>query len=208
MKSSLLHINAMVLVPLFLGSLTVRAADSVGSTQNNQSSAPEDFLRANMDPSVSPGDDFFEYANAGWLRRNPIPASESAWGIGKVVREELYTNLRKINERAVASASPLGTEQRKIGDFWLTAMDVAKADQLGVRPLQGELELINAVKNAQGALDVSFALQPSGVDTFFSFSVSQDEKNSEVMSVHLAQGGLGLPERDFYFNPEQGVAHI
>src|SRR5206468_9905266 len=99
-----------------------------------------DFLTANMDPSVAPGDDFFEYANGGWLKRNPIPASESAWGIGKVVQEELYTNLRKINERAVASASPLGTEQRKIGDFWLTAMDVAKADQLGVRPLQGELE--------------------------------------------------------------------
>ena len=161
-----------------------------------------------MDPSVNPGEDFFEYANAGWLRRNPIPPSESAWGIGKVVREELYTNLRKINEQAVTSVSPAGSEQRKIGDFWLTAIDMAKADQLGVRPLQAELERINAAKNAQGVLDVSFALQPLGVDTLFSFSVSQDEKNSEVMSVHLSQGGLGLPERDFYFNPEQGVAHI
>src|SRR5882672_12056480 len=141
MKFSLVNVNAIVSLACALASLTLHAADPVG--KNNQASAPEDFLRANMDPSVNPGDDFFEYANAGWLRRNPIPASESAWGIGKVVREELYTNLRKINEQAVASVSPAGSEQRKIGDFWLTAIDMAKADQLGVRPLQAELERIN-----------------------------------------------------------------
>src|SRR5690348_10474688 len=67
--------------------------------------AREDFLRANMDTTVDPGVDFFQYANGGWLKRNPIPASESNWGIGNVVREELYTNLRKINEDAAASSA-------------------------------------------------------------------------------------------------------
>ena len=75
----------------------------------------EDFLRANMDPKVNPGDDFFTHANGRWLRRNPIPRSESAWGIGNLVREELYANLRRINEHSSAAGGPVGSEQRKIG---------------------------------------------------------------------------------------------
>jgi putative endopeptidase len=192
---------------VLLASVTLRAGEPLGTT-NQIAVKGGDFLRANMDTSVSPGDDFFEYANGGWLRRNPIPASESAWGIGKVVQEELYSRLRQINEKAVAASNPPGSEQKKIADFWSTAMDAAKAEQLGLAPLQTELKRIDAVKNAQDALDVAFALQPIGVDAFFGFAISQDEKNSEVMSAHLAQGGLGLPDRDFYFNPEEGVAHI
>jgi putative endopeptidase len=169
---------------------------------------PGDWLRANMDASVHPGDDFFAYANGAWLRRHPIPASESRWGIGEVVREELYTRLRQINERAAASLNPPGSEGRKIGDFWTTAMDAAKAERLGLNPLRADLQRIDSIQNAQDVLEVCFALQPLGVTTFFGFSVGQDEKHSDVMSVHLAQDGLGLPERDFYFNPEKGVAHI
>ena len=195
------------LLVVLLASATLRAGEPLGTT-NPIAVKAGDFLRANMDTSVSPGDDFFEYANGGWLKRNPIPASESAWGIGKVVQEELYSRLRQINEKAVAASNPPGSEQKKIADFWSTAMDAAKAEQLGLAPLQTELKRIDAVKNAQDALDVAFALQPIGVDAFFGFAISQDEKNSEVMSVHLAQGGLGLPDRDFYFNPEEGVAHI
>src|SRR5204863_2520982 len=100
------------------------------------------------------------------------------------------------------------SEQKKIGDFWTTAMDVAKADQLGLSPLRGELRQIDAVKTLADVLDVAFTFQPLEVTTFYGFSISQDEKRSDVMSVHLAQDGLGLPERDFYFNPEQGIATI
>ena len=84
-----------------------------------------------MDASVDPGVDFFAYANATWLRQHPIPATESAWGIGNVVREDLYANLRKINEQAAAATGRVSREQKQIGDFWTTAMDVAKANRLG-----------------------------------------------------------------------------
>lgn len=170
--------------------------------------AREDFLRANMDTTVDPGVDFFQYANGGWLKRNPIPASESNWGIGNVVREELYTNLRKINEDAAAGSAAAGTDQRKIGDFWATAMDTAKAERLAAHPLDAELARVDAIRAANDALDVAFAWQPLQVGPFFSFFVVQDEKNSDSMSVHLWQGGLGLPERDFYFNPDTGVARV
>src|SRR6185503_4423466 len=130
------------------------------------------------------------------------------WGIGNVVNEQLYTSLRQINEQSTQATHESGSDQQKIGDFWLTAMDVAQADRLGVHPLDAELARIDAAKNVDDVLDVAFRDQTMGFNTFFNFYVGQDEKNSEAMAIHLSQGGLGLPERDFYFNPEQGVAHI
>ena len=170
----------------------------------------QDFLRDNMDPSVDPAVDFFSHANGAWLRRNPIPASEAAWGIGNLVREELYANLRRINEEAAkaGSSAAVDSDQRKIGDFWSTAMDEAKAETAGLEPLKHELALIDSIGSVQDVIDVSFALRPLGVGAFCGVSVRQDEKKSDVMSVHVGQGGLGLPDRDFYFNPEKGFVQI
>ncbi|HWI24176.1 MAG TPA: M13 family metallopeptidase [Lysobacter sp.] len=167
-----------------------------------------DFLRANMNTAVDPGVDFFEYANGGWLKAHPIPASESAWGIGNEVDDQLRTTLRKINEDAAKGRHPQGSDQQKIGDFWTTAMDTALADRLGAQPLAPELAKIDAARDVDAVLDRAFAMAPIGVRSFFRFGVYQDEKDSAAMAVHLSQGGLGLPDRDFYFNPEQGVAHI
>ncbi len=169
-----------------------------------------DFLGAGMDPSVPPQVDFFTYANGGWLKRNPIPKAESGWGIGNAVREELYTKLRKINEDASTALDrePAGTDRRKIGEFWSTAMDGAKAEKLGLTPLATQLQQIDRIATLEDVLEVSFALRPIGVATFFGLSVGQDEKKSDQMSVHIGQGGLGLPDRDFYFNPEKGTARI
>ncbi len=169
--------------------------------------AKQDLLRANVDPSVNPGDDFFTYANGGWLKANPIPASEARWGIGSLVNEDLYAKLRAISENAAANrqAAP-GSDEQKIGDFWATAMDEAKAEQLGLTPLKEQLASIDAIKDAAGAVDAAFALQPLGVDALFGLQISQDEKQSDVIAVYLWQGGLGLPDRDYYFNPEAGTA--
>lgn len=170
--------------------------------------APADFLQAHINPAIDPGVDFFEYANGGWLASHPIPASESSWGIGNAVDEQLYASLRSINEEAAKAGQPAGSDQQKISDFWTTAMDTAGADRLGVHPLDGELARIDTVQDAGDVLDTVFAWRPLGVDVLFGVGIGQDEKDSEVMAVHVQQGGLGLPERDFYFNPEQGVAKI
>ena len=164
-----------------------------------------DFLAANMDRSADPAKDFFQYANGGWLKRNPIPASESSWGVGNVVQEQLYVNLRAINEGAAHSAPAPGSDQQKIGDFWSSAMDLAKAEQRGIHPLDAELARIAAITSPHAALDAAFALQPLRVGALFSVAVYQDERASTQMALHVAQGGLGLPDRDFYFNADKSV---
>jgi putative endopeptidase len=196
------------LVRIALGLAALLAVSAPAASPKATPRPPEDLLRRNMDPSVHPGDDFFAYANAGWLRRNPIPASESRWGIGEAVREELYSRLRQINERAAADTNAPGSEQRRIGDFWTTAMDAAKASRLGLSPLRAELQRIDTIQNAGAVVDTCFSWQPLGVTTLFGLSVGQDEKQSDLMAVHLSQDGLGLPERDFYFNEEKGVVKI
>jgi putative endopeptidase len=170
--------------------------------------ATTDFLAGNMDRTADPAKDFFQYANGGWLKRNPIPASESSWGVGNVVQEQLYVNLRKINEDAARATQASGSDQQKIGDFWASAMDTARAEQRGIAPLNAELARIAAIKTPQDAVDVAFALQPLRVGAMFSVAVYQDEKASDEMALHLSQGGLGLPDRDFYFNADKSVARI
>lgn len=183
------------------------AAACISSGWAAEATVKPDVVAAHIDTAVKPGDDFFSYANGAWLKANPIPAQEAQWGIGQLVQEDLYTKLRKISEGAAATKNAAtGSDEQKVGDFWNVAMDQALADRLGLAPLKDELARIDAVHDLNSALDEGFALQPLGVDVFFDFNVSQDEKQSDVMAVHLGQGGLGLPERDYYFNAEQGVA--
>jgi len=170
-------------------------------------SAKPDFLLANIDKSVPPGDDFFQYANGGWIKRNPIPPSESDWGVGSLVREQINVTLRGLHARAAGSSAPAGSDDRRIGDFWRAALDIELARRLGSAPLRRELARIDAAKDKRQALDAAFALRPL-VTVFFSFYVDQDEKESQVVSVHVDQGGLGLPERDFYVNEEKSIRQI
>ncbi len=166
-----------------------------------------DEVAPDIDSSVNPGEDFFAFANGAWLKANPIPASESNWGIGKLVEEDLYAKLRTISEAAAANkAAAAGTDERKVGDFWQTAMDEGLADRLGVAPLQSDLARIDGIKDVGGVLDMAFDMQRQNLDPFFGFGIAQDEKASDVMAVYVMQGGLGLPERDYYFNKEAGVA--
>lgn len=165
-----------------------------------------DFLRANIDASVNPADDFFQYANGTWLKAHPIPASESRWGIGDVVQEQIYTTLHTINEDSSKANAAAGTDQQKIGDFWATAMDESKAERVGLTPIEGELRAIDGIATVQDALDVAFALHQLDVGVLFGARVDQDDKKSDEMAVQVRQGGLGLPNRDYYFSEEARVA--
>ncbi len=161
-----------------------------------------DILAANIDSTVKPGDDFFMYANGAWIKRTTIPEAESGWGIGNLVQEDVYNKLRKINEDAINAKSTPGSITQKIGDFWKSGMDSIGIDKAGLSPLDADMQKIAAIKTADDVLSVGAALQNKGVGCLFGEDISQDDKNSEVMAVRMGQGGLGLPNRDYYFNTD------
>lgn len=178
-----------------------------GDSPKKELEAKGDILKKNLDTTVNPADDFFEYANGGWLKANEIPPSESSWGIAHLVDDELFERKRKINEEAVKKGAKSGVDQQ-IGDFWAIAMDSALIEKQGINPLSEELNKINAIQTPADVMKVAAHLHTIGVGVFFSEGVSQDAKNSEVMSYQLWQGGLGMPNRDYYFNNDERTRNI
>lgn len=178
------------------------------SCQNGQGNSPaKDILAANMDTTVHPGDDFFTYGNGAWIKANPIPPDESSWGIGNLVEEELYTRKRAISEKAIIDKANGGITQ-KIADFWQSGMDSIGADKAGLTALQPELNEIERISNMGDLLTVLADLHEKGVGAAMSESEWQDEKNSDVMAYYLNQGGLGMPNRDYYFKTDARTANI
>ena len=172
------------------------------NSENEKKETKKDILFSNLDTTVRPSDDFFEYANGGWIKKNPIPEEESSWGVGQLVQEDIYDRLKKINENAVAKKAAQGTIDQKIGDFWFSGMDSSGIEQQGLKPLQKDLTMIRDIKSVNDLVDVAANLHKKGVRVLFTDYVAQDDKNSEVMAYQLAQGGLGLPNRDYYFNTD------
>jgi putative endopeptidase len=166
-----------------------------------------DILALNADTTVSPADDFFEFVNGAWIKKNPIPAEETQWGIAHMVQNELYDRLRHINEEAAKKNAKTGADQQ-IGDFWSTAMDTNAIEQKGIEPLREELNKINAVQTPQDVMAQAARMHTYGVGVFYGEGVSQDAKNSDAMAYYLSQGGIGLPNRDYYFNTDERTAKI
>jgi putative endopeptidase len=168
-----------------------------------------DFLSSNLDSTVNPSENFFMFANGGWIKKNPIPGTESRWGIGNMVDDEIYNKLRTVCEKSVtASTKNVSNEQRMIGDFYFTAMDTQNIESKGVEPLMPIIEKTNAIKSANELTEQIAYLQSINVGAVFSFYVSQDSKNSSKYALYAMQGGLGLPNRDYYLKTDERVTEI
>ncbi len=161
-----------------------------------------DFLAANIDPNTSPRVDFFQYANGGWIKRTPIPTSESGWGIGNMVQEEIYSRILAINKNAAAANAEKGSTTQKIGDFWFAAMDTVAINKAGLTPLKREMEAIDKIASYQELSKAMASLHFAGVGGFFGSYATQDDKNSEAIIFRMDQSGLGLPNREYYFKTD------
>jgi len=167
------------------------------------------YLDQFVDTSVNPAEDFFHYSVGRWLKDNPIPTNERSWGVAKIVQEETYQRLTRINEIASADSNAVkGSNSQKIGDFWHSAMDTENIEKIGITPLQPEFDRIQSVQDKQSLLDVTAHLQYIGVGAMFAQYIFQDEMDSSRFALHLYQGGLGLPDRDYYFDEDERTKNI
>ncbi len=176
------------------------AGAAFGQNASNQTKSIDP---ANMDISIKPCNDFFHYANGIWLKTNPIPAEFDQWGSFNILADHNSDVIHEILEDAAKDKSaPAGSNKQKIGDFYAAGMDSAAIESLGMKPIAGELDRIGAIKNMQDVQKEINRLHSMNLRSLFSFGSEQDPKNSIEIIGEIHQGGLGLPERDYYFSEE------
>jgi putative endopeptidase len=158
-----------------------------------------------IDKSVAPCNDFFQYACGNWLKVNPIPADQSRWDRFTVLRERNLTILKDILETSEAKKTRTPVEQ-KIGDYYEACMDEAGVEAKGIKPLKPELDRIAAISSKAALVDEVSRLHKSGVSSMFRFGSGQDYKKSTDVIAQADQGGLSLPDRDYYLktDPKSG----
>ncbi|WP_443943950.1 M13 family metallopeptidase [Pedobacter sp. AW1-32] len=185
----------------YFAALGIVAAGFSASAQ-----APKKFIDpANMDLSVKPGDDFYQYASGNWIKNNPVPAKETRWGSFNELRDFNINAVRTLVEDAAADKSaPAGSVKRRVGDFYTAAMDSATIEKLDYTPIKADLEKVKQIKDLQGVLDQVAYMRTNGIGgAMFGIGVGQDRKNVTKYMVNLGQGGTSLPDRDYYLKDDE-----
>ncbi|WP_264520776.1 M13 family metallopeptidase [Flavobacterium sp. N1994] len=169
----------------------------------------EDPLITNRDTTVVPGDDFFHYANGGWFKKHPIPNSENSNGIFRTIADTINNQIKSICEKSAKNTDAVkGSNEQKIGDFYASGMDTLSIEKAGLKPLAMEFAKIQAISDIPTLMNTIGHLHTMGVGSAFSFGVGQDDKISSKNALFFSQGGLGLGERDYYFNTDPETVKI
>jgi len=183
---------------------------SVAVAQSSTPATPRPpIVLADLDTTVKACTDFYQYASGGWLKANPVPAAFSTWGPFQELREKNFLVIKDILESA-AKAAPTtkDPDTRKLGTFYASCMDSAAAETAGAKPLEAELNRINAITTRAQLNDAIAHFHMMGMSPAFSFGTEQDPKNSSLVILNLNQGGLGLPNRDYYTKTDENSKKI
>src|SRR5881296_2204133 len=205
--------SLIIFIISIIAALGLRAEPQPQVAQNSPPIDPK-----NIDTSVKPGDDFFRYANGAWIKRTEIPPEYSRWGAFNELIERNNDALHAIAEKATQTQldPKLAPETQKVGDYYVSGMDEQSIEAMRTKPLQGELDRIEAIMDQQDALAEIAHLHSIGINAFFSFGAGQDAKDSTRDIAQAVQGGLGMPDRDYYTKQdadmkqkrEKYVAHV
>ena len=185
------------------------ASCNQSGTKSAESPARKFIDPANMDTTVHPGDNFFQYANGTWLKKNPIPASETRWGSFNELQENNYKAEHTLLDSAAAiTNAPQGSIVQKVGDFYRTGMDSTTINKIGLAPLSDVMDRINNIKDVNGLLEEIAIEHTQGLGQLFDFGVSPDDKNVSKEICQFGQGGLGMPGREYYFDKDERTSKV
>lgn len=189
--------------------LTLLVVISACNPTTSDKNLGPDPLVSHIDSTVNPGDDFFQFANGKWFKENPIPASETYNGIFQIIQDTVNAQVHDICLKAASNtqAEP-GSNKQKIGDFYYTGMDSVSLNAKGITPLKPYLEQMDAVKNLQDFFKEAAFVHLTAGSPMFGFYVGQDDKISSKNAIMIYQGGLSLPDRDYYFATDDRAKKI
>ena len=156
-----------------------------------------------MDTKVRPQNDFYRYANGGWLAKNPVPPQESCWGSFHILRYETEKKLQALVSKVLkAKRLTRGSAEGMVRDFYRSGLDIERRSALGLSPLRPLIKRIEAVKTPADIVRAIAHLERIGSGGIWNVFIDQDMKNSERYIAYLYQGGLGLPDRDYYLKDD------
>ena len=177
--------------------------------ERNGNTAEKDLLdKSGIDTSIRPQDDFFHYVNGGWVKKTQIPASEAGWGSFVMLQQKTQKELKSILDSCEASNAPRGSNAQKVGDFYASAMDSSTIEKKGFQPLEGDLQRINNLHSSRDVLKEMAFEYSIGLSPLIRFFAHPDAKNSDVMMAYFTQGGLGLPNKDYYTKNDSSTENI
>jgi putative endopeptidase len=166
--------------------------------------------QANINKAVKPGDDFFEYANGLWVKKNPIPASKTRWGAFQILGQENTDRLTAIlKEVSKTPGQPKGSVKQRVGDLYASGMDTVTIEKLGYNPIKTHLERIARIKTTDDVVaEATYERANAIAGPFFGFGVGADSKHPNVNIVYFSQGGTTLPDRDYYLKDDERTVKI
>ncbi len=211
MRKALMLIVGLSAIALAFAGFSYRSGKAAGNigTSNRVSGDVHGFDVSNMDKSVSACTNFFQYANGGWVGKNEIPAAYPSWGRFNELADKNLEQLHQILENSAKNSAALkGSNEQKIGDYYASCMDEGAIETAALKPLQPELTRISSIKDQPSFQDEIARLQGRGVGVLFRFSSVQDFKQSTQVIGQLSQGGLGLPDRDYYIKDDDKSKEI
>ncbi len=196
---------------LLVGAMALLFVAACGSS--NEDSAPAQAALVSgidveyIDTSIRPGDDFFAYVNGGWLEKTEIPADRSRYGTFAILRDEAQANVRTIIEASANGDFAKGSDEQKVGDLYQSFLDWDTRNARGLEPLQAELDRINSIADYDD-LAVYFAeTSKRGLSAPFDIGQYADFKDPNTYMIYAWQGGIGLPDREYYtLEDEKSVA--
>lgn len=164
---------------------------------------------ANMDLSIKPGDDFFEYANGAWIKKNPIPADKTSWGSFILLRDNNNKNLISLLKEVSATTAPKGSLKQRVGDLFASAMDTVAIEKAGYSPIKPDLERVDKISNLPQVIQELVYERTSGKGgALFGVGVGQDSKHPTRNIISFRQGGTTLPDRDYYLKDDARTLKI
>jgi putative endopeptidase len=190
----MLHKSLLAVTGLAL--ITSCAKKEVPLSGSNFSTISVDY----MDKTIQPEDDFFLFANGNWINTNEIPASESRWGSFNELDQENKKKLTSILEEAKANQGEKGSQNQLLGAYYASFIDMEKRNQRGLSGIQQELNRIDSMNRKDFIVQMIAANHKDGIGSAFSFGVGQDMKNVSMNAAYMGQGGLGLPNKDYYLS--------
>ena len=204
--------NYLKLFPLSVGFLLFASCQQSttikDSEMKNETEKTKALDQADMDLSVKPGNNFFEYSNGGWIKANPVPSDRTQYGSFTVLYDNNEKKLKSLVDDLQNAEKLEDADAQKIAAIFKAGMDTVAINKAGYTPIEDALAKVDVLESKEDMMTLVAKMHQSYQSPFFHIMASQDDKNSQMIILHMYQGGLGMPDRDYYINDDERTKEL